>query len=93
MSRKKQLSRILSLVLSLSMVIGMLPTTAWAAQKGEILDIIEYKSMTLVNLMGGEWISRYDYARADNTFYEDAAVNLNVPSLLRIGFTIESPRM
>lgn len=89
MKRQKQLSRVLSLVLTLSMILGMLPTVAFAAQKGEVPGIIEYKAMTLVNLQGGQWLSRYDYAQADNTFYEDAAVNLNIPSLLRIGFTIE----
>lgn len=68
MKRQKQLSRVLSLVLTLSMILGMLPTVAFAAQKGEVPGIIEYKAMTLVNLQGGQWLSRYDYAQADNTF-------------------------
>ena len=56
MSRKKQLSRILSLVLSLSLVIGMLPATAFAtasrAIDGEDTDIIQYKGMGMARTVG-----------------------------------------
>lgn len=79
--------RTISLLLTLALLLGMLPTTAFAAHEGETPAIIEFKSMTLVNLMGRQWISRYEYAKEENTFSGD--VNLNVPSLLRIGFTIE----
>lgn len=79
--------RVIAIALVVSLLAGLIPTVALAARNGEIPDIIEYKAMSLVNLQGGEWLSRYEYAQEDNTFYSD--VNLNVPSLLRIGFTIE----
>lgn len=85
--RKQLPKRVISLMLTLALLLGMLPTVALAARDGEVPSIIEYKAMSLVNLQGGEWLSRYEYAQEDNTFYSD--VNLNIPSLLRIGFTIE----
>lgn len=84
MRHQKPLTRIISVILTLAMLCGLVPTMALAAHEHEALDIIEYKAMTLVNMQGGEWISRYAYAASDNTFYENADVNLNIPSLLRI---------
>lgn len=70
----------------MALLCGLVPTAALAANEYEIPNIIEYKAMTLVDLQGGKWVSRYQYAKSENTFFGD--VNLNVPSLLRIGFIV-----
>lgn len=59
MRHQKPLTRIISAILTLAMLCGLVPTMALAAHEHEALDIIEYKAMTLVNMQGGEWISRY----------------------------------
>ena len=87
MEHQKPITRIISVFLTMAMLCGLVPTAALAANEYEIPNIIEYKAMTLVDLQGGKWVSRYQYAKSENTFFGD--VNLNVPSLLRIGFTIE----
>ena len=59
MRHQKPLTRIISVLLTLAILCGLIPTTALAAHEHEALDIIEYKAMTLVNMQGGEWISRF----------------------------------
>ncbi len=61
-------SRMIATILVVALMFGLIPTTALAARAGEIPSIIEYKAMSLVNLQGGQWVSRYDYAQAGNTF-------------------------
>lgn len=87
MKERASMKRALSLLLTLALVLGLLPTSAFAARDGEVPSIIEYKAMSLTNLLDKSWISRYEYAQERNTFYDD--VNLNIPSLLRLVFTIE----
>ena len=81
MKRQKQFSRVLSLVLTLSLVIGMLPASALAAQlrpygiDGENVARTQYKGMTLTDLSTGYPIARYDYNSAINRFYQ--GINMN----------------
>ena len=98
MKRQKQLSRVLSLVLTLSLVIGMLPASALAAQvrpyaiEGEIVERTQYKGMTMTDLSTGYPVARYDYNSAINRFYQ--GVNMNEGndggiSLTLLSYTIE----
>lgn len=94
MSRKKQLSRILSLVLSLSLVIGMLPATAFAtasrAIDGEDTDIIQYKGMGMARTVGNaSWLSRYEYSSSENTFQNEYVNFNNGNTLVKLWYTIE----
>ena len=98
MKRQKQLSRVLSLVLTLSLVIGMLPASVLAAQvrpyaiEGEIVERTQYKGMTMTDLSTGYPVARYDYNSAINRFYQ--GVNMNEGndggiSLTLLSYTIE----
>ena len=90
MKRQKQLSRVLSLVLTLSMILGMLPTAAFAVDPSENFDIIQYKGMGMARTTGGaSWISRYEYAERENTLHNQF-VNFNDNNtLVKLWYTIE----
>ena len=74
MKVKRYWKKILSLVLTSALLLGLLPTAAFAYSPDEKTDIIEFKAMVLENLTGGT-VSEYQYLTTDNTFYSD--INMN----------------
>ena len=74
MKARIQCRQVLSLILTLALLLGMLPTTVFAFTPGEDVNVIEFKAMTLDNLAGGP-VSDYQYLSTKNTFYND--INMN----------------
>ncbi len=74
MKVKRYWKKILSLVLTSALLLGLLPTAAFAYSPDEKTDIIEFKALVLENLTGGT-VSEYQYLTTDNTFYSD--INMN----------------
>ena len=70
MKAKTKCRQVLSLILTLALLLGMLPTTVFAFTPGEDVNVIEFKAMTLENLAGGP-VSEYQYLSTENTFYND----------------------
>ena len=90
MKRQKQLSRVLSLVLTLSMILGMLPTAAFAVDPSENFDIIQYKGMGMARTVGNaSWLSRYEYSSSENTFQNEYVNFNNGNTLVKLWYTIE----
>lgn len=58
MKVKRYWKKILSLVLTSALLLGLLPTAAFAYSPDEKTDIIEFKAMVLENLTGGT-VSEY----------------------------------
>lgn len=63
-----QCRQVLSLILTLALLLGMLPTTVFAFTPGEDVNVIEFKAITLDNLASGP-VSEYQYLRTENTYF------------------------
>ena len=59
MKVRKQFTRIVALILTIAILLGLLPASALAASAPD-LDIIDYKAMRLENLSSGD-IAKYAY--------------------------------
>ena len=89
--KRKTMKRSISTLLTLAMLLGLLPGTAFAALPEEAQDVIEFKVMQLENLSSGDFVSLYKYKNGLNTFH--APINMNEGtqggfSLTRLSFAI-----
>ena len=76
MKAKTKCRQVLSLILTLALLLGMLPTTVFAApgDGGEDENIIKHKAMTLESITETK-VSDYQYSSTVNTFFSDININ------------------
>ncbi len=89
MKSAKTTKRTISLLLVLTMLLGMLPTTAFATEADNAPDVLEYKGMSMVNQAGGQWVSRYEFNTSTNIFHPFPVSFAPGRTLTKIAYTIE----
>ena len=86
MKVRKQFTRIVALILTIAILLGLLPASALAASAPD-LDIIDYKAMRLENLSSGD-IAKYAYDGETNKFYSPVDLSRD-GTWMRLSYTIE----
>ena len=65
--KTKTMKRAVSLFLTLAMLLGMLPVSAAAAGGNSRISIAEYKGMSMVDPLTGQWISQFHFSPQKET--------------------------
>lgn len=87
--KRNTTTKLISLLLTVVLLIGMLPAAAFAAQTGGLPNVLDYKGISMVDQSNGEWVSQFVMGNNPETRFFQSVYLKPGESLVRLAFTIQ----
>ena len=87
--KTKTMKRTISMLLTLAMLLGMLPVSAAAAGGNSKISIAEYKGMSMVDPLTGQWISQFHFSPQKETMAFSSTDLKPGRTVVRLSYSLE----